>query len=260
MLKAGVKPPKITVVTVVYNAVSNIRETLESVLNQEYCDLEYIVIDGGSTDGTQDIVRHYEDKLAVYISEPDEGIYDAMNKAADYATGEYINFMNAGDVFSSKSSLREMLATTGLTSDLFLAAHRVKIGNGEYKVKTVVESSIRNCYFPLKMPACHQSMFVKTDLFKKLKFESSYRLAADYHQLCSSLALGASVGVSEVVVSTVSPGGVSDLKRCEVWSEYQKIRRSFVGESISTTLFYSGARCMERIKCGIKVVFNKFLT
>ena len=92
---------KISVVTVCYNSVDSIEETMLSVLNQTYSDVEYIIIDGGSTDGTVDIIKKYADRLVYWVSEPDKGIYDAMNKGIAAATGDYINFMNSGDRFAS---------------------------------------------------------------------------------------------------------------------------------------------------------------
>lgn len=95
------KCPTLTVVTVVFNGRDEIAKTINSVLTQDYPNLEYIVIDGESTDGTSDIIKKYEDKLDVFVCERDEGVYDAMNKAIGRARGEFLIFMNCGDIFAS---------------------------------------------------------------------------------------------------------------------------------------------------------------
>lgn len=96
---------KVSVITVVYNDVKGISTTLESFFSQSYEDKELIVIDGGSTDGTVDIIRRYSDRIAFWCSEPDEGIYHAMNKGIDHVTGEWINILNSGDRYASEHSL-----------------------------------------------------------------------------------------------------------------------------------------------------------
>lgn len=105
--------PKITVVTVCYNAVNEILRTIESVVSQTYENMEYIIIDGGSTDGTVDIIKQYQGKLAYWCSEPDKGIYDAMNKGILAANGEWLLFMNAGDEFDRPDVLERMVLELG---------------------------------------------------------------------------------------------------------------------------------------------------
>ncbi|MBI0400162.1 glycosyltransferase family 2 protein [Cyclobacterium marinum] len=103
---------KISIITVCYNCVKDITLTIESVLNQKYSNIQYIIIDGGSTDGTIDIINKYKDKIDIIISEPDQGIFDAMNKGLKYATGDWVNFMNAGDRFYDDSVLQSLFQST----------------------------------------------------------------------------------------------------------------------------------------------------
>ena len=99
---------KISIVTVSFNAVKTIEQTILSVINQTYENIEYIIIDGGSTDGTIDIIKKYEDQISYWVSEKDKGIYDAMNKGIDIATGDYVYFIQSADVLN-KNILNETL-------------------------------------------------------------------------------------------------------------------------------------------------------
>ena len=100
------KTPRVTIITVCKNAADSIEKTIKSIVTQSYPNLEYIIIDGASTDGTQNIIKNYEKQLTHYQSEPDNGIYDAMNKGIPIATGDWINFMNAGDYFYNENTIR----------------------------------------------------------------------------------------------------------------------------------------------------------
>ena len=120
--------PLISVVTVCRNAADTIEATMLSVLNQTYPRVEYIVIDGGSTDGTADIINKYADRLAYWVSEPDRGIYDAMNKGIAVASGDYVNFMNAGDRFCGDDVLHRIFACRTVTEDFVAGA--AMLGNG----------------------------------------------------------------------------------------------------------------------------------
>lgn len=102
-------PNKISTITVVRNDADHIRETMESFFSQTWQDKEYIVIDGGSTDGTAEIIKEYSDRLAYWCSEPDHGIYDAMNKGIEHATGDWINILNSGDLYTTKYSLENAI-------------------------------------------------------------------------------------------------------------------------------------------------------
>ncbi len=167
--------PKITVVTVCYNAVDTIEETILSVLNQTYGNIEYIIIDGGSTDGTVDIIKKYADRLAYWVSEPDRGIYDAMNKGIDAATGDFINFMNAGDRFIDNCILTHVSEYLDPGSDI---VYGDIITESETTQKRLYASPIEK--MDVEDPIPHPASFTKRVLLKNNKFDTSFRIAADY--------------------------------------------------------------------------------
>ena len=173
--------PKISVITVVRNDVSHIEQTMLSVLNQTYPNVEYIVIDGGSTDGTVDIIMKYADKLAFWVSEPDGGIYPAMNKGLTYVTGEWVNFMNSGDSFAGDCVLEEVFG-----GKYNLDGKRVIGGNTHKIFADRIEEmyALDGSSIFQELPFCHQSTFVRYSTDYHWSFDyKTYRIAADYKLL-----------------------------------------------------------------------------
>jgi len=167
--------PKISVVTVVYNDQPHIEGTIKSVLSQTYHNVEYVVIDGGSSDGTVDVIRRYNDKLAYWTSEPDKGIYDAMNKAIDICTGDWIAFINSWDSFHDKDVLYNVF-NSDVPSDvdvIFGDVCMVTAYGRLIKRFDKLDESV------LAFNLCHQSTFTKASLLKRHKYDTSYKVAAD---------------------------------------------------------------------------------
>jgi glycosyltransferase involved in cell wall biosynthesis len=170
---------KISVVTVVYNDVHNIEKTLLSVLNQSYPDIEYIVIDGKSTDGTWEIISRYKEQIAYSISEADKGIYDAMNKAIKVATGEWIIFMNCGDSFYAEDTIRKIFngykdnGESIVYGDCFVTNSSSK---QDHRVVARAQESKKDVY----QPSFHQAIFTRTSEMKKNAFDTKYRIIADF--------------------------------------------------------------------------------
>jgi putative colanic acid biosynthesis glycosyltransferase len=155
--------PLISVITVVYNDVINIEETILSVINQNYEDIEYIVIDGKSDDGTTAIIKKYEHSIKYWISEEDKGIYDAMNKGIDVAKGDLITFMNSGDRYLTADVFDEIRAACFIPT-----IYKTHFGKRKH-VK------VRNIKFSI--PYCHQGIVFEN---MGLKYDLQYRFAADY--------------------------------------------------------------------------------
>ena len=162
--------PLITVVTVVYNGAATLEQTILSVVNQTYDNVEYIIIDGASTDCTLDIVKKYEDKIDYWQCEPDGGIYDAMNKGIGLATGEWINFMNSGDSFASFTVLGSVFSACVKHSDVIY-------GNWCFNDKVYRPKALFK--LPIRLPFCHQAVFVRKNSLTKTLFDVSYKLIAD---------------------------------------------------------------------------------
>lgn len=169
---------KITIVTVSYNAHKTIEETIKSVINQTYSNIEYIIIDGNSKDNTVEIIKRYSNKVSYWISEPDCGIYDAMNKGIMKATGEWIIFMNSGDTFIHNNILKEVFSNS-IPNNIHVLYGAYQTKNGNIISNSIPPRPIENLIF--EMPFCHQSCFVRTFIIKKELFNLDYKIAADYY-------------------------------------------------------------------------------
>lgn len=166
---------KISVVTICYNAIDGIERTIQSVIGQTYKDIEYIVIDGGSTDGTVDVIKKYEEYIDRWVSEPDKGIYDAMNKGIKVATGDYIQFLNAGDAYHSEDVLEALVPQ--IAPSIVIAYGKV---NFIYSIMSKVREPYPLHYMKKRMPFNHPATFVKTSYHKEHLFDVSYRSSGDY--------------------------------------------------------------------------------
>ena len=192
-----------TVVTVVFNAVEIIEKTLKSVINQSHKNLEYIIIDGGSTDGTIDILNKYKNKISKIIVEKDSGIYDAMNKALSIANGDFLIFINAGDSFFSNMVLDDVSKKITDKTAIYYGnvywvdeeQKRAFIYDGKFNV---VKLCIQNI--------CHQSLFYPYSVYKKYKYNLSYKILADYIYNLNLKASHYSFKYMDIVVSYYYPG------------------------------------------------------
>lgn len=152
--------PTVSVITVCYNAAAVIEATLKSVLSQDYDGVEFIVVDGGSTDGTKDIISRYAHRIDRFISEPDHGIYDAMNKGIMLASGQYVNFMNAGDTYFSPSAISNVMAASA--GEQFIAGiARLNTGNALW---TPIRRDFRFSEVQTGGAVNHQSSFISRQL------------------------------------------------------------------------------------------------
>ncbi|BEH72973.1 glycosyl transferase [Edwardsiella tarda] len=244
---------KVSVVTVCYNCVDSIVDTIKSVINQSFKNFQYIIIDGGSSDGTCDYIEKYKKHIDIYISEKDCGIYDAMNKGLSLATGDYVIFMNAGDKFYNNNVLEMVFG-----NDIYSPKAALIIGNtvvGEYKrIKKRSKMSTNAMY----MPVCHQSIFYKTNVISTIGYDLKYKLAADFKLTLFLLGKENNIIELEQVVSHISSGGVSDRMRSLVYDEYRSIRREFGDNEVKLFFYFSFKKIIMYIKGGIKWAIKKY--
>ena len=210
--------PRVTVVTVVYNLIEGgreeyFRQCLESVREQMYRDVEHIVIDGASTDGTIDILEGYRKKGWIrYYSEPDKGVYDAMNKGAEKASGKYITFLNSDDFFHNRLAISlsiEMLEREH--SDFSCASTRVI-----YNEKPIAIILPKPEIFFCEMPFCSQSVFIRKDIFLKEKgFDTRYKVYADYDLVIRLLLKKSKISIINEDIVSFRYGGLSEISGIE---------------------------------------------
>lgn len=246
--------PKISVVTVCFNAVDEIEETMLSVLDQTYDNVEYIIIDGGSTDGTVEIIKKYSkggseydkhiNKVSYWVSEHDHGIYNAMNKGIDIATGDYINFMNAGDKFLNDFTLSRLFKNE-IKHDVIYGKALRKFKDFEY-----VWNPFPLWEFENHMPLDHQSTFVKKDILKENKFNEQYRNISDYIQLNEIYKLGFSFyEVSEIIAIRDMTKGITFISSGSI-GRRELINYKYKGMSKYLKLVVSN--CGDKIRRKIK--------
>ena len=198
---------KFSIITVVYNARNTIEKTINSVLNQNYENTEYIIIDGGSTDGTIDVIQKYKDRLAVFVSEKDRGIFDAMNKGVGYASGDVIGFINSDDWYNNDvfSKINESFMIKDF--DILCGSFQNVI-NGE--MATIEKASKPDDRIRVFFPYCHQAIFAKRYLFNKVGlFDLKYRLGADYNWVLRCYLNGAVIKTTDIIIAYFSKNGRS---------------------------------------------------
>lgn len=217
--------PLITVITVSFNAVNVIEKSISSVISQSYTNIEYIVIDGQSTDGTLDVLKRYESKIDYLVSEKDCGIYDAMNKAIDNSTGEWLYFLGADDHFSDQYVIGDVVREViNSKLKLNLVFGNVKTDDGKL-VKSIFGAKLllHNCLH-------HQSCFYSRDLFDGFRYDISNKIISDYELNLMSYIEKKNALKVDRVIAVCCAGGISNNKEnyCIHINETNSIRKRHV--------------------------------
>ncbi|MGI4021712.1 MAG: glycosyltransferase family 2 protein [Janthinobacterium lividum] len=220
--------PFLSVITVVFNNAKDIERTMLSVLNQSYPNIEYLVIDGKSTDGTLEIVEKYRSRLTVFISEKDAGIYDAMNKGLARATGDYVIFMNSGDEFYEKDTVKTVFASQP-DADIYYGETEMINQNlqslGQRRHKVPENFSWKD--FKYGMSVSHQAIFIRRKLAQD--YNLKYQLSADIDWILSAAKKTRKIVNVHQYVAKYMVGGLSKKKHLQSLQERFAIMRKHYG-------------------------------
>ncbi|MDY7048506.1 MAG: glycosyltransferase family 2 protein [Microcystis panniformis WG22] len=248
---------KVSIITVVYNNQATIAHAISSVLSQDYSDIEYIVIDGASTDSTIEIIQSYSEKIAKFISEPDQGIYDAMNKGLNLATGDIVGILNSDDFYANNQVISQVVREFKNKSVDLVFADTVYVK--PENLNRVVRYYSSPNFYPWKfawgwMPA-HPSCFLKLEVYEKYgHFKTDYKIASDYEILVRFMAkYKISYSYMPQVLVKMRTGGVSNKNLLSNWILNNEIIRACQENGIKTNMLKVLSKYLTKIFQIIKI-------
>lgn len=224
-------PVTFSIITITYNNLQGLQNTAQSILKQTYMDYEWIVVDAASTDGTQDFLNTLDTD---YISEPDTGIYDAMNKGIEKSTGDYLIFMNAGDIFAAPDIL-DMISENTQNHPDFIYGDSLETDencNTHYKAARTYKQYLWGMF------THHQSMLYKRSLIQDLRYNTDYCIAADYDFTCAFLKKSDRIIYCPFPICIFEPGGISQQKTRQGRLEQFEIRKGYTHILMNYMIFY----------------------
>ena len=252
--------PLITVITVVRNDRENIQKTVESVLNQKFDKFEYIIIDGKSTDGTIDIINKYKDQIDIIISEPDNGIYDAMNKGIKLSSGIYLNFLNSGDYYINDEILNEI--ALNVKDDLidFVYGSILIEYSGQHIRREIKRIFSKKYLRSGKQPPHPASFLKKSEIVKAKCFNTEYKYSADFDLFCKLNTFNIKSKLINKQIAIFSSGGASSSMQANY--ETKKILKNNYGLYFSAKYIFlkNMERNLKKIANNLRILnlYRKF--
>jgi glycosyltransferase involved in cell wall biosynthesis len=221
--------PKLSIITINLNNANGLRKTIKSIIEQSYIDYEYIIIDGGSTDNSISIIEENVEKITHWISEPDKGIYNAMNKGILKSKGEFLLFLNSGDYLFDENVLQKIFNSE--TNCDFLYGNIIfKTQNGKLKREIGPGSSEISFYSFYLNTICHQSSFIHKSLFEKYGlYDENLKIASDWKFLLKTLVLNsATIKYMDIDVAYYDMYGISSTQKELVKAEREKVLNELI--------------------------------
>lgn len=238
--KRNMNKPKISIITVVWNNASTIKDAIDSVLNQTYDNIEYIIIDGASTDATVEIVQSYRNKISKFISEKDKGLYDAMNKGIALATGDIVGILNSDDFYIDKYVIEKVVKQFGekQVDSVYADLVYVKPDNLKKTVRYYDSSYFTPNKFAYGWMPAHPTFFMKKEVYEKYGvFKTDYKIAADF-EICSRFLYTNKISYSYIKEPLIKMrvGGVST-SFSSIWINSLEQLRACRENGIKTNIF-----------------------
>jgi len=216
---------KVSVIVATYNCVNSIEKTIKSFIAQNYSEKELIIIDGGSTDETQNIIKKYKNNISFWVSEPDKGISDAFNKGIKHSTGDFIYFLGAGDYFWKNNVLKLMMTDVDPENNSIVCGRINRISQNNNKIIYASEIDFQKWHLLYKMSLPHQGLFMNIKYFNKYGlFDTNLVYAMDYEILLRAYGEFPTVVMKDIVVAAWIEGGVGTNKIDKVLDEYKIIK------------------------------------
>lgn len=221
---------RLSIITINYNNLEGLKKTFKSVVNQTFADYEWIIIDGGSTDGSKEFIEANQDRFAYWVSEPDRGIYHAMNKGIRQAHGEYISFMNSGDYYAYKTTLANVIESNREADILFGYMINEKMRN-VYSTDAMTNNIPWYHLYSTTIP--HQSAFIRGSLFDRVGlYDESFKITGDCKFFLNAiLNHRASYEFIPTVVAIFEDGGISS--RADLSEEFARQRIGIIPDFIT---------------------------
>ncbi len=197
---------KVSIITITYNDLGGLKETHKSIRRQTFKDYEWIVIDGGSTDGTPQFLEEHDGEIAYWCSEADKGVYNAQNKGTLHAQGEYSIYMNSGDTFFADDVLQKVFEKD-IHADIIYGNWMLIFENGKTRKAIAPDKADMAYFFDNNM--CHQSMFIRTEAVRERPYDESFRIYADWEEWLALLMQGRTFEKIDITVCNFMVGGLS---------------------------------------------------
>lgn len=220
---------KLSIITINYNNRDGLQKTVDSVVSQTYKNFEWIIIDGGSTDGSKELIEQYQDHCAYWCSEPDKGIYNAMNKGVEKATGEYCLFLNSGDRLHDDTVVDKIVKEfDGMD---FISGDEWWVNENYQMIKKNENPDFVTKYHMLVGILWHQCTFIKTSLLKEHPYDESLKIAADWEEMFYEFLINnRTYKHCRIIVSDFVVGGMSERNWALLCSERKMIRDKYLSQ------------------------------